>query len=367
MARDPEQVRLKVVDDHPRKTDDVVRLTTSESSAYAEIPVARTPVRATPEAPAERLEFTRGEERRTHEPGIEALEDQEVIFVPLEESWSDTSRPRPPVPWGWFALIGLICAGAVVWSITQLNTHADQPIAVRQESLASLKNEEREKAEAGAQVDRLLNTARAYFNADSVDKLATLVRQPERVRPLMEEWYKSHPLKRDKFVSQEQFQPLEFESPGSFWLVGCKTASGASHHLIIEDLPDNKAAVDWEFAVTYQPMDWDRYVKERPTGSLDFRVLLSPDNFHSHEFSDQGKWLNFQLSTTAGGDYVYGYAARQSELGAQLMELFERSGGNSPVALILRLTIPPGLKSPRGVVIEKLLSPHWIHLETPDT
>jgi hypothetical protein len=34
--------------------------------------------------------------------------------------------------------------------------------------------------------------------------------------------------------------------------------------------------------------------------------------------------------------------------------------------LILRLMVPEGLQSRRGVVIEKVMSPRWIYLEPPD-
>jgi len=36
-------------------------------------------------------------------------------------------------------------------------------------------------------------------------------------------------------------------------------------------------------------------------------------------------------------------------------------------SIIVRLTVPDGVQSRRGVVIERVLSPRWIYLDPPDT
>ncbi|OYU99291.1 MAG: hypothetical protein CFE26_25925, partial [Verrucomicrobiales bacterium VVV1] len=122
---------------------------------------------------------------------------------------------------------------------------------------------------------------------------------------------------------------------------------------------------DWEAEVCYQPMDWDLYCQEKPTGSFDFRVRILEDNYFSHEFSDSNKWACYQLSTLQGNEVLYGYVNRQSPVGHQIMELQQANKGKQ-VSVILRISRPTDLKSPRGVVLERLMSPRWSYVTPPD-
>ncbi|MFD0894451.1 hypothetical protein KBB96_06475 [Luteolibacter ambystomatis] len=376
MARDPEQVRLKVVDDMTAKPGEVVRLKPSGTDfPRAEPPSSQPPGRvllhsaspaATPLPVPEKLEVPRTSERRTHDPGIDSLiEDTTVVAKPLEETWNDRERARRPTPWGWFALFGLICGGAVVWSLVHLSSNSTKPETARDESVARLEQDARENAAAEVRVDRITDTARSFVAAASIDQMLPLVRQPERVRPLMEGWYARHPLTRGRFKSLSTFRPITLGDRASFWQVGCLLADETTRELIIEELPDGKMAVDWETSVIYQPMDWNDYTRDRPTGSFDFRVILQSDVFFSHEFSDSTRWSNFRLSTLGGEDPLYGYCQRDSETERYLQNLISRNRGR-PVALVIRISTPPDLKSPRGVVIEKVMSEHWVYLTPPD-
>ena len=49
---------------------------------------------------------------------------------------------------------------------------------------------------------------------------------------------------------------------------------------------------------------------------------------------------------------------------AQVKLLNENQGHRT--SMILRITVPEGLQSRRGVVIEKLMSPRWLYLRPPE-
>jgi hypothetical protein len=60
-------------------------------------------------------------ELRTHQPGIEVLIENDAANPELlEKGWGEASEAKNPIPWGWFALIGLAIAGAVIWSATHV-------------------------------------------------------------------------------------------------------------------------------------------------------------------------------------------------------------------------------------------------------
>jgi len=144
-------------------------------------------------------------------------------------------------------------------------------------------------------------------------------------------------------------------------------AEGKTHNLIIEILESGEPRIDWETLVCYQPMNWDDFAVQRPTGkSLDFRVYVERDSFYSHEFGDSDRWVSFRLTALGGEETLFGYAAAGSTQAQGLLRLLEENGGRR-TSLMLRLGIPEGLQSRRGVVIEELLNSRWIYLDPPDS
>jgi hypothetical protein len=360
MAKDFEKAVLRVVDESLPQPPKVLRLTSLDGVVTRDAPLrlpGEIPERLLPAEPST-IEF------RTHEPDYEALAEEELISQPLEETWSEQNRESSPLPWGWFALIGLLFSSAVVWSMVHLQRYKDTPEAARTQAIQTFDKHEHERATALTTVERITAAVRSYCEADSMEKLIAVTRQPLRVRPLMEDWYGRHPLTSSQFVSLDLFQPMTLDRQGSFWIVNCTMQDKLVRHLLLEELPDKTVQVDWETEVCYQPMDWDRYVKERPAGSLDFRVWIVADNVHSHEFRDAHQWACYRLTTLHGELSLYGYVRRDSDAGKSL-QLIAEQNGTSQSALLLRICTPTDLKSPLGVVIEKLLSPRWSYVEPP--
>lgn len=361
MARDPEKAVLRVVDEAPPKPQEVVKLTKLGGIVTRSAPVPMV-------APLERLEPEEHstEERRTHEPDYEALAESEVVALPLEETWDDGNRVSTPLPWGWFVLAGLLFSGGIVWSIIHLESHKQLPEAARVEAIQLFDKEEQERLDAEATVNRVLDSVRKYCEARSIEDMLPVIRHAERVKPLMEEWYRKRPLESGVFDSMSRFQPVTMGNKGTFWAVACNLKDKSVRSLLLEELPSGAVEVDWETAVSYQPMDWSDYAKQAPLGSFDFRVWIVPDNLFSHEFSNAEKWSCYRLSAPQGDEVLYGYVVTQSELGQKLSQLVQQNG-NKQIPVLLRISKPPDLKSQRGVVIEKLCSPRWSYVEAPDT
>jgi hypothetical protein len=63
---------------------------------------------------------------------------------------------------------------------------------------------------------------------------------------------------------------------------------------------------------------------------------------------------------------LFGYVQAGSDNAKRIRSVIQLNGGRR-TALILRLIVPEGLKSRRGVVIEGLVSERWIHVDPPDS
>lgn len=371
MAREDKPLELRPIDEDVVDTTPVIRLENRETELREKEvrPVRLSPIDERKEI-SQRLDLPAKEEveLRTHQPGIEVLIEQEAVNPDvLEQNWGEATIRRNPVPWGWFALIGLAIAGAVVWSLNRVEKADKQADQIRIETQTALVDDEKEVQEATRLIDRIEKTLRSFFDAKSVDSLARMVRHPERVTPLMQAYYGKDRGFPGALKSLKMLQPLTLDKRGNFWMATVSLAGDKSESLIIEIMDSGEPRIDWETLVCHQPMKWDDFVAQRPAGeSLDFRVYVERDNFYSHEFADSNQWVSFRLTALESEETLFGYAHAGSADAVELTRLIELNGGQR-ANLILRLGIPEGLKSRRGVVIEKLVNPRWLYMDPPNS
>lgn len=328
----------------------------------------RVEVRPAPEARLEVPEVPEMDAKRSHEPGVEVLyEGEAALFNSDELEWGRTAAARRPLPWGWFALLGLLLVGAVVWSVTRMVDAEQEVEAVQHQAEIKVSEDEATDQEIERSLVQMERVVRSFCLAKSVDEMAGMVRHPERVRPLMERYYAENPLEPLGFQRQRGFQGAMLGTANNFWVVRVVVGNGKTKVLLVEEDGD-RFLVDWETVVTYQPMNWDSYARDRPKGTtLDFRVSAKPDNLFSHEFVNQEKWSCYLLTAPAREEFLWGYAAKNGEADTILRALLRNNtGSHKPVSVILRLGLPQEMRSLRGVIIEKVLSSRWAYVVPPD-
>ncbi|WP_338687451.1 hypothetical protein [Haloferula helveola] len=351
---------LRVIEEKV-SSEEVLRLGKDEEPARS---VARLPVAPAPEMPTRLAGADPDLERRSHEPDIDAILDEADTVVDPEEDWKTATRK--PVPYGWFVLIVLFLAVAVVVSVAILSKPEERVTEISKKAATDrLEEEEAETAEAVRLVESAERLLAAYLRADTVEALLPLVRDRERVEPLIRNWYRDRGLVSREFASLRNFSPYVIDGR-TFWRASSEVSSGSTSipivQLLLEEYPNGELKVDWETSVCYQPMDWDEYVLDRPEGDLmAFRVYLNPDiaGLYSHEYADESNWRGFNLTALDSDEYLVGYVERGSALEGELLDLWFENRRN-PVALQLELLRPEGSLSPRGVRIETLLSKHWL-------
>lgn len=359
---DPEP-KLRVIDETPEEPSEVVRL---GARGVAVEPVERLPGRKVQEAP-ERLESEVHEsfEGRSLEPGVEAILDQQAQAENVEQPWGTGDGRLVGVPYGWFVLILLALVGAGVWSLMAMRL-GEKKLEIDHGAVREMVAKEVDANKtASVLVDRVEEVVAAYLRADTIEEILPWIRDPERVKPMIEDAWKSEPKSRMKFERMAVFRPANL-GLRPFWVVSAEVADGEVQNLLVEQIGETEVKVDWETHVCRQPMPWKAYVEGRPDGSaLDFRVWAVPDQFFSHEFSDGKKWRCFRLTAKGAEEHLFGYALSGSEVSRELESLCRNSAGMRASA-VLRLRIPEGSVSPLGVVIEKIVAPRWMILAEPD-
>ncbi len=367
MARKDKPIELKPVDQvEVNRFEEVIRLEREPGMSSKPL---RLEVNSKTEAPNIRLIVPNQEhfEPRSHQPGIESLMDLEVANDLTEKNWGDSSESGNNIPWGWFVLIILGMGAALVWSLTRVTQGEAQIKQIHAEADEVVEENAREEGEASDFVGKIETCTRNFFHASTIADLLPYVRHPDRVRPLMEHYYREHPLVSTPVHRVKHLQPLTIENRGEFWAQGIELENRESRNMLIEFRGDRDVRIDWETLVCYQPMAWDAFALERPTGqSLDFRVYMQEDSFYSHEFSDSDRWVSVKLTAMSSDETLFGYFPRGDAMEADFRRALTETSDQA-AAVILRLSVPEGLQSRRGVVIEKILSPRWIYLDSPES
>lgn len=358
--KDKQKIELRPVDEEADTKVRFIRLGKEAVEEVEELPPVRvgdsTGSSATPQ-PASKEEL----KIRTKEPDVGSLIEKEALVT--EETWDLADTQHRAFPWGWVALVACAFSVAILWSLSNLNQGHEKSALLAEETKSILNKERQEEIDAEMQVSAIENTARNFFDSRSVEEMLRFVRHPDRVRPLMESYYAAEapkPVRIENFLSMA---PLTIDNHGSFWMVSCQLEGGLHTQMMLESVSVKEAKVDWETFVCYQPMAWDEFAKNRPSGYKgDFRVYVEKDIFFSHEFSDSNAFDSYRLTTLNGEEVLFGYVPRGRGLGLQMEELMAGREG-APLPLILRLHIPKELKSPRGVVIQEIVSPRWFFVD----
>lgn len=355
MERDDEQkARLRVVDEEAEQDEPVVRL--GAVPAAGAQPAAGTDG----DAGTDRDAGVRADRRmRRQDPDAESLMDDEKVVLDSEDDWAKSRERR--IPYGWFATILVALLLVLGWALNPVarNRAAERQENVREQAGQRIETDQLDAEEAAELVVRIESALQGYLAADSVDEMLPWVRDPQRVEPIMRAWYEEHEFEPREFKRLGVFHPLDLEGR-LFWLVSCVLADDTTQPgILVEQMQDGEVKVDWETRVSYQPMEWGRYVNELPEGrDLDFRVYVSPDydNYHVYQFNEED-WEGYRLATRDSEEFMFGFVERGGELHQWIENSVRRNRGR--VSLLLRLRVPEGSLAPRSAEITAVVSPQW--------
>ncbi|MFN6043913.1 MAG: hypothetical protein ACK49I_00420 [Verrucomicrobiota bacterium] len=357
------------MDDLHPEPESVVRLTTGEEDEFKDIeaPVLLGPgAEYTGSKVRVKLPLREDLETRSNEPGVETIIDPEPPAPELVENvWGDHTKNTKPIAWGWFAILAVTMTAGMIWSLYKIEKSENQTRVLQEEAKSLLSQEEEEERNAARLIDQMEVTLRKFHTATTVSSLLPLVRHPERVKPLMEDYYGGKPVTMNRLRSIRSMSPLTLNNRADFWLASVRQSDDLTKNIILQINEAGEALVDWETYVCYQPMDWTDYANYRPAGTtMDFRVYVRPDNLFSHEFNNPSQWLCFQLNAQDSNEFLYGYVDASSDVARQI--LMETSRSNGEVAsLILRLYIPENLQAKRAVIIKKIICDKWLFVDPP--
>ncbi len=203
-----------------------------------------------------------------------------------------------------------------------------------------------------------------FFQATSLAEIMPLVRHPDVVHPLMEQWYASHTFQTESDIVFDQAIAKRLNG-ARYYLHFVYLEDDLEARPIAVELTDDGFRLDWETAVGYQRMPWKEYRASRPEEKVYVRVQARLDDYHNFEFEDSQEWSCFRLSRPDGESAIYGYVRRLSEIDRQLRDAMGRDEKGSDY-LILGLRFPENPQSDQAVHIDEILQRGWVRDFTED-
>jgi len=212
-------------------------------------------------------------------------------------------------------------------------------------------------------------TVAAYLAAATVQEKALHVRDPERVLPLMEEYYKKFPVMAEQMRSDVVESPVMGKKRVLWRVKAREKATHGSLYLLVEMNEDGTSLVDWETDVVYQPSSWSLFKSTKSTEVHTFRArvqIAQLDGFHGFEFSEYNKFRCFKVTLPGSEDYLWAYTEIGSAEDMKMVSLITAGGRrriNTKRAfpVMLELRYPKNGQSSRCVHLSRLVQAGWLH------
>jgi len=212
-------------------------------------------------------------------------------------------------------------------------------------------------------------TVAAYLRAGTLHEKALYVRNPERVLPLMDAYYKKFPLEPEMVRNSIVESPV-MGKEGVLWQVEAREKSSqGSQYLLVETQEDGSSRVDWETDVVYQPSDWNAFKAAKSTEAHEFRArvqIAQLDGFHGFEFSEYNKFRCFKVTLPGSDDYLWAYTEIGSAEDMKMVSIITAGGRRNintkrAFPVMLELRYPQNGQSSRCVHLSRLVQAGWVH------
>ena len=203
---------------------------------------------------------------------------------------------------------------------------------------------------------------RGFFEAANIDTKLAFSRDSTRVRPLMESYYRGHPMERPHW--KHLGWVMTVDEPGYRFAYAQAIFTDAEPiSLVIEETEDRKYRVDWESSVGYGELDWNDFLKVRPAEPTLLRVIASKPPTSPTINTDGQEVL--EIKHVGGEGTVYATFDRNDPKFQPLIQQLQ-SGNWKDVPLTLRLCYPGPSSTgslPMSVQIANIEGKGWLILQ----
>ena len=196
------------------------------------------------------------------------------------------------------------------------------------------------------------DTAFAFLNCESVEGLSTLIRDPERVMPLIRNYYETTPYAPANIKKLEEVTVAQVAKQFvSFGVI----LSDYSYKPIAIEKAEHGLFVDWESWVGYCEVPFETFAEKQIQDPTLLRITIEKDFYFNFDYNDSSQWVCYRLSHGVDSPSIYGYLPIDSPL---INELY--SSTQSEVTFIIKARFPETPKTKDQVLITDVVQEGWV-------
>jgi hypothetical protein len=212
----------------------------------------------------------------------------------------------------------------------------------------------------GETVRATMDLAVLFLESDNLEERAAMVRDGDRVVPLMREYYGHR-----QFGKEPYRRIIDQSETGGGWKYFDMTGyqyllvemEDFSVRVLVVEQTEEGPKLDWESWVIYGEAEWPDFRKEQSTSPVLMRPIVAAADYYNFAYSDAEKWACYRMSDPKLGDGLFGYVEKGSDIDLRLAGLIARKGSAWPV---VSLRWPAEPKSDRQVEIVNIVSDRWV-------
>lgn len=217
--------------------------------------------------------------------------------------------------------------------------------------------EELPEVEYGEEATRVV---RAFLAADGWEAKSRYVRDPERVKPLMWDYYErqGHDAGSSAY-SAMTYSDVQTHSFGFATEVSLEIDNKPARGFSVEHGPTGPK-IEWESQVIYNPIPWEEFVSGESKGAAVFRVAARRASYFNFGFNDSAKYICVEFGLPQHqGLSTFGYVLAESPEGRRVQEALALVPPGEWLPLMLELERPADKHSPDQVVIKRFARSGW--------
>lgn len=210
-----------------------------------------------------------------------------------------------------------------------------------------------------------VETLNLYWKAQSVKDRLEFVYNPERMKPLMEDYYDRQ--KETDPDHTELKQKSRFMLDGKHEILYFSFASSRPTGLVEVAMrrgTNGRFLVDWESLAGFTTPAFAEIKQLKPVVPVQVRAFVRLFEYYNYEFTDEKRYLCVKMIAANGVDMLYGYCERDSELGQWIeSQLAQTRSGNVMSGYTLMISFPENAQSDQCVKIERVIASRWLILD----
>lgn len=196
-----------------------------------------------------------------------------------------------------------------------------------------------------------------FLEALTPEDLRAVLREPERVWPLVQAHHQRTPWK--PFIVRRLPAKNQVQLNRNLLAGEVEVDDFQRFVVAMERTPDG-IKVDWETFTGQGEMAWDDLLAKRPKSPVLMRVALRADDYYNSDFADASTHACYQIISHKDTHRIFGYVPRGSPVHAQLAS---RTRVNPRILATVRLQYPAQSTVDDQVEIVELVADGWLVTE----